>query len=141
MVNKGYNKKSIIIQKWNYLYAIKTFSKHKFKNLLSPHINYLKPNEFWIYMKFQRAKNIQKNILRKQDRRAFSVIITYYKPIVIRMVLANEDQWHRIESFILALSINGYLTYYTNISADNCKKKNTDTSNKLCKHNCSRVFV
>ena len=39
------------------------------------------------------------------------------------MVLANEDQWHRIESFILALSINGYLTYYTNISADNCKKK------------------
>lgn len=74
-------------------------------------------------MKFQRAKNIQKNILRKLDRRAFSVIITYYKPIVIRMVLANEDQWHRIESFILALSINGYLTYYTNISADNCKKK------------------
>lgn len=91
----------------------------------------------WNFKK--RAKNIQKNILRKQDRRAFSVIITYYKPIVIRMVLANEDQWHRIESFILALSINGYLTYYTNISADNCKKK-TQTSNKLCKHNCSQYL-
>lgn len=54
------------------------------------------------------------------------------------MVLANEDQWHRIESFILALSINGYLTYYTNISADKCKK--TQTLNKLCKHSCSQYL-
>lgn len=63
-------------------------------------------------MKLQRAKDIQKYILRKEDRRAFSFIITYCKPIVIRrMVLAKVDQWHRIEKFILALSINGYLLH------------------------------
>ena len=63
-------------------------------------------------MKLQRAKNTQKYILRKEDRKAFSFIITYCKPIVIRrMVLANVDQWHRIEKFILALSINGYLLH------------------------------
>ena len=73
-------------------------------------------------MKLQRTKNIQKHLLRKQDRRTFSVI-TYCKPRVIRtVVLAKVDQWHRIESLVSALSINGYLTFYTNITADKCKK-------------------
>ena len=94
IVNKGYNKNQKLFKnERNYLYAIKTFSKQIKKSIFIFFINYLKPNEFWIYMKLQRAKNIQKYILRKEDRKAFSFIITYCKPIVIRrMVLANVDQ-------------------------------------------------